>query len=125
METNFINILSYLLYSINQTHIFHLQINSYAKHKALQEYYEGMRDLLDNFIEFYQGKFSIIKDYTNFIFENYENDEKLILYYEDIRFKIENLREYFIDLGDFGLVNKIDEILDLINITIYKLKNLK
>lgn len=43
----------------------HLKVTgpgSYAKHKALNEFYEGIVDLADKFAETYQGKNGIIDD---------------------------------------------------------------
>lgn len=43
----------------------HLKVRgqgSYAKHKALNEFYEGIVDLADKFAETYQGKNGIIDD---------------------------------------------------------------
>ncbi len=47
------------------THREHLKTSgrgSYAKHKALNEFYEGVVDLADKFAETYQGKNGIIED---------------------------------------------------------------
>lgn len=43
----------------------HLKVTgpgSFAKHKALGEFYEGIVDLADKFAETYQGKYGIIDD---------------------------------------------------------------
>jgi len=40
-------------------HLAHLKTNSYAKHKALNKFYEGIVDLTDTLIESYQGEFGI------------------------------------------------------------------
>jgi hypothetical protein len=53
-----------LLQSRTQTHIFHLQTKSYAKHVALQSYYEDIVDLIDDIVEAYQSSYDIITDYT-------------------------------------------------------------
>ena len=50
-----------LMNSRTQTHYFHLQTTSYARHKALQKYYEGIVDLVDAYAEAYMGKYSRIK----------------------------------------------------------------
>jgi hypothetical protein len=42
---------SILLHSQTQVHIFHLQTKSYSEHKALQGYYEGIDALVDGIIE--------------------------------------------------------------------------
>ena len=42
------------------THSVHLNTRSYAKHKALQKFYEGIVDLADGFAEAYQGRHGLI-----------------------------------------------------------------
>lgn len=47
------------------THREHLKVTgpgSLAKHKALNEFYEGIVDLADKFAETWQGKYGIIED---------------------------------------------------------------
>ena len=48
-------LISYLFHSQTQVHIFHLQTTSFAEHKALQDYYDGIDDLIDGLVESYQG----------------------------------------------------------------------
>jgi len=42
----------------NQVKILHWQTNSYARHKAYDEIYEKLADLIDDFVEVYQGKYA-------------------------------------------------------------------
>ena len=46
-----------LLNSREQAHVFHFRTNSYAQHKALQKYYEGIVPLVDDWAEAYMGKY--------------------------------------------------------------------
>jgi hypothetical protein len=48
---------STLFHSGTNAHFMHLQTDSYAKHKALQKYYEGIIDLVDTWAETYQGAY--------------------------------------------------------------------
>lgn len=41
----------------DQVKLFHWQTTSYATHKALGEYYDSLSDLIDTFVEQYQGQF--------------------------------------------------------------------
>ena len=50
-NTSFQEMVSILLHSQTQAHIFHLQTKSYSEHKALQNYYEGIDGLVDGVIE--------------------------------------------------------------------------
>ena len=45
-----------LLSSREQAHVFHLVTSSYSVHKAMQEYYEGIVPLVDEYAETYMGK---------------------------------------------------------------------
>ena len=53
-----------LMNSREQAHAFHLMTNSYAQHKALQAYYEGIVPLLDTWAEAYMGKYGRLKRIT-------------------------------------------------------------
>jgi hypothetical protein len=48
---DFVQMVSILLHSQTQAHTFHLQSTSYAEHKALQKYYEGIDGLVDTIVE--------------------------------------------------------------------------
>ena len=43
------------------THSAHLNTRSYAKHVALNEFYDGIIDLADKFAEAYQGRHGLIQ----------------------------------------------------------------
>ena len=62
-NNNFTQLVSKILHSRNQVHIFHLQTKSYAEHIALNEFYDGVLGLFDGLIESYQGKHGIISNY--------------------------------------------------------------
>lgn len=111
---------SRLIHSQSQSHIFHLQTGSYAEHKALQEYYEGIDGLMDSLVESYQGENDIIKNYKSMPMENYEGKEQIINYFSELMGMVRNLSEDFPSY----LKNIVDEIEVLINSTLYKLKRL-
>ena len=58
-------LVSGLMHSRTQAHIFHLRTKSFAAHKALQGYYEGIVPLLDEFSEGYQGRYGLISGYKS------------------------------------------------------------
>ena len=111
-----------LLHSRNQIHIFHLQTKSYAEHKALNDYYDGVLDLFDGLVESYQGKHGIITNYQCDGFEDYSSGEQVIQYLEDLEDSIESLRK---SVKESYIQNQIDTVEELINSTLYKLKFLK
>lgn len=109
---------SALMASQTQVHIFHLQTKSYAEHKALQDYYDGIDDLLDSLIESYQGQFGIIENYQSMPISKYEGKEELISYFEELMSMIEENREGL----PSHLQNIVDTIVELITSTLYKIK---
>ena len=111
-----------ILHSRNQAHIYHLQTQSFAEHKALNDYYDGILGLFDGIIESYQGKYGIIRTYKTFKIDQYKNNKKTISYFERLLDDIDNLRG---SVEDSYLQNQIDTVEELINSTIYKLKFLK
>jgi len=122
MSSNFRETISKLLHSRTQSHIFHLQSNSYAEHEALKNYYEDIVDLIDEMVESYQGQYGVINKYGNYTLNMYKNSEQIISYFEGLADNVEDLRT--VTDGNF-LQGKLDDVLELINSTIYKLKNLK
>jgi hypothetical protein len=52
--------------SREMAHVYHLQITGeglYAGHKALDEYYNGTLDLIDELVKTYQGQYDIVEHY--------------------------------------------------------------
>ena len=91
---------------------------SYAAHKALNEFYDGILDLADGFVESYQGKYGILS------FEiKPGNVLDFIEYILELAKYIEVSREIF--NKDCYLQNQVDEMVSLCYSTIYKLKFLK
>jgi hypothetical protein len=114
---------STLFASRTQAHIFHLQTDSFAAHKALNKYYDEIVDLIDSFVEGYQGKHGIVGGYSNVSLQEYQNSEGIIAYFTLLDNYIAKTRQ--IVCQDSFLQNVIDEIVALINSTLYKLKFLK
>lgn len=108
-----------LLNSATQAHTFHLQTNSYAEHKALESYYEGIVPLTDILVETYQGKYGIVKGYSSYQIRDLGNS---IEFLESIYSKTEQAKSLF---TDSDLLNLLDEITALMKQTLYKLKHLK
>jgi hypothetical protein len=118
----FKNMVSTLLHSQTQVHIFHLQTKSYSEHKALQKYYEGIDELVDGIIESYQGKYDIIKNYDSVKTENYVSSEQVINYFKSLDTMIDKARK---SVKESFIQNQIDTVQELIFSTIYKLRFLK
>lgn len=103
----------------NVTHSVHLNTRSYAKHVALNTFYDSVIDHADAFAEAYQGRHGLIgpiaipaaKKTTNIIeFLQGQLDE------------IEKGRYDVCDKADSSLQQLIDNIVELYLTTLYKLK---
>jgi hypothetical protein len=110
---------STMLHSITCTHIMHLQTDSYAAHKALGKYYEGIEDLIDSWIEAYQGKYSIIETYDN-TFATHDNPLQYMITLSEYVSRIRKTLP-----ADTELQNIVDEMASLIDSTIYMLRRFK
>ena len=119
---DFCDMVCNILHSRNQAHVFHLQTRSFAEHKALNDYYDGVVALFDGIVESYQGKYGIIKNFKTFNIEQYTDGKKTISYFEGLLDIIEENRN---SVDDSYIQNQIDTVQELINSTIYKLKFLK
>lgn len=111
-----------LMRSRTQAHIFHLDTSSFAMHKALEQYYTGIVPLVDKYAETYMGKYGKINKLNgvnNSI--NRNKGSNILGYFMTLRTKIQAM-----DLPkDSALKNIEDEIMSLIDSTVYMLRNLK
>ena len=100
-------------------HSVHLNTRSFAKHSALNEFYENIVGLADKFAEAYQGKYGLIGPIslmsakkTNNIVEFLEGQVDELM---EMRYKV-------VDKDCTPIQNIIDEIFGLYYSTLYKLK---
>jgi len=110
-----------LMQSRNQAHIYHLQTKSYAEHKALQDYYEGVVDHIDGLVETFQGRYGILYGYK--MGGTIKEDGGTVMYFEALCKFVESVRTAIPQ--DSFLQNQVDEVVALIESTKYKLVNLK
>lgn len=106
----------------DQIHYWHLQTNSFAEHKALNEFYDKWLDLLDSFIETYQGKYGRVQGELNI---------KLLPYIEGCSTGYLEQLTKLLSIGsefrsilfstDTDMNNILDEMLGLVNKTKYLL----
>lgn len=100
------------------SHIAHLQTTSYPEHIALNTLYSDIVGHRDSFIESYQGKYGIIKGYKISVKEGVD----MVTYLKGCSEIINKFRE---TLEDGYLQQITDDVQELLNSTIYKLKFLK
>ena len=105
-----------LLHAATNGHILHLQTKSYSEHKALQKYYEELPDLVDSIIEEYQGAYQKIVEYPN----TYEAPNPDAL--QEVMAVRDFLAKNRAVVGDYtSIQNQVDELMSLLDSTVYKL----
>lgn len=99
----------------------HLKTDKYSAHKALDEYYNDMPELVDTLIEDYMGINGKVEDYENTL---KEREYDTIEYLNKMRELVKTGRKEFCD-SESELESDCDAILSLIDKTLYQLKELK
>jgi len=108
-----------LLHSVTNAHILHFQSLSYSQHKALRVYYDEVSDLVDGFVESFQGKYGLLTNYK----ADYElPDSNPVVYLTYLKDEVATLRRMPKFPQDSELQNEVDTIANLINSTLYKLR---
>lgn len=123
MSKDIVEFINKIFESREKAHIFHFQINSHETHITMEAYYTDILELLDKFVETYQGKYGIVKNYDLIVSDNKETD--VIKYFENMALFIEKERYEYVSQKDSYLHNIIDEMLALVYKTLFKLKYLK
>jgi DNA-binding ferritin-like protein len=119
---DFNEMISKLLHSQTQVHVFHLGAKgngSYAAHKALQGYYVGIDGLVDGVVESYQGKYGLITNYDTYKMEKFDSVKTCISYFNTLNDMITDKRK---SVEDSFIQNQIDTVQELLFSTVYKLK---
>lgn len=123
----FEKLISTLLESRTQAHIFHWQTKgpgSYSAHIALQGYYDALPGMIDTLVETYQGKHGIVTGYTPA--ESFSDYEKttVVKYFKALAVFVDRAYNKM-PKNDTNLLNQLDTFKDLIDQTIYRLENLQ
>jgi hypothetical protein len=108
-----------LLHSVTNTHILHFNTPSYAEHMALGAYYDEVGDLVDGFVEAFQGKYGLLTRYQADYQLPASNPIDYLTYLKD---EVATLRRMPKFPQDSELQNEVDTIANLINSTLYKLR---
>lgn len=120
----FVQLISTLLASRQQAHIFHWQVQgvgSDAAHRALGAYYDEIVDLVDGIVESMQGRYGIQRGYTSPA--SFKEDGQFVTYFEALSKYVETIRTKIPQ--DSYIQNEVDTVVKLIETTKYKLINLK
>jgi len=117
---NFEQLVRYTIEYGNQLRYYHWQTSSYAQHEALGEFYNGLSTKIDGLVESWQGRNGNIKvDQGSVELVDYSDVDTVIESAENLRDAYEQFKEK-ISYGD--IQNQIDEVVELINHTIYLLR---
>jgi len=108
-----------LFHARTAAHMAHLQTTSYAQHKALNDFYDGIVGLADDFAETYQGIFGLIGPYPEMAMPSGKPAEWI----DGLRTWLKEYRKECCQ-GETPLENIHDEIQALCASTVYKLKYL-
>jgi hypothetical protein len=108
-----------LLHSVTNAHILHFQSLSYSQHMALGVYYDEVSDLVDGFVEAFQGKYGLL---TNYKADYQLPDSNPVVYLTYLKDEVATLRRMPKFPQDSELQNEVDTIANLINSTLYKLR---
>lgn len=100
------------------THRIHLKTLSFAEHKTLNEFYEAIIPLADDFAQQYQGRYAIRLDIP-YVTNKYKGTVSEVLRQE--MEWIEANRQQIVPRTETALQNKIDEIVGLYQNTLYQL----
>ena len=100
-------------------HSVHLNTRSFAKHSALQSFYDEVVELADKFAEAYQGRHGLIGPISLMSAKKTTN---IVEFLEDSMADIEKMRFEVCEKTDTPIQNIIDEIVGLYLSTLYKLK---
>ena len=110
---------SFLFMTRDAAHTMHLSTRSFAEHKALDDYYSGIVDLIDGLVESAQGKYGLI----NISIPICSCGINCLSTMEGFVSTLQSSRSTLPQ--DTFIQNQIDEIEALMYSTIYKLKFLK
>lgn len=115
-------IIATLFLARDTAHREHLKVTgpgSYAKHKALESFYEGIVGLADSLAEAYQGRFETLLDIP---LVSADEDMPILNMLRSQREWIRETRYEAVSKDETPLHNIIDEIESLYFSTIYKLR---
>jgi DNA-binding ferritin-like protein len=97
-----------------QVKVFHWQTDSYSQHVALGEYYDKLNDLIDTFVESYQGKYCRInlegEESFNIVLKGFHIAHLEMFLNEVCDFLCEILPSTFSE-NDSELCNIVDEMI--------------
>lgn len=115
--------ISKLLESREMAQVYHWTVKgdmgSHAAHLALEAYYSGVIEFIDDIVEIYQGQYGLIEGYETIDTSDSKSKDKLDYFKETVEFV--KKERTCIKSEDTHIHNIIDELIALQYKTIYKL----
>ncbi len=115
--------ISKLLESREMAQVYHWTVKgdmgSHAAHLALEAYYTGIIESIDEIVEVYSGQYGLIEEYNVIDTKETKSTDKLE-YFKEVVEWIREERKCF-DEKDTHIHNIVDEVVALLYRTIYKL----
>ena len=115
--------ISKLLESREMAQVYHWTVKgeegSHAAHLALEAYYSGVIEFIDDIVEIHQGQYGLIEGYDQIATDETRSKDKLDYFKEVAEFV--KAERTCVKAEDTHLHNIIDEVVALLYKTIYKL----
>lgn len=108
-----------LLNAATVAHTLHLKERSFSRHMTLDALYNGLPEVADELIEAWQGKYGLVTDYPA---QSVITPADPLVFTTSLRKYVEDNRAKV--APDSEIQNIIDEVVQLLDSTIYKLTNL-
>jgi ribosomal protein L37E len=118
-EKKFSLFISYLKDSFDQSVVWHHQTDSYAVHKALGKFYDGILGLTDGLVESVSGIHGRPTRYEIDSPVDYKDVEQVLKYFKDMYETVQEEREKIYQ--ESWVQNQVDEIATLLAETLYLL----
>jgi hypothetical protein len=118
-DQKFSYFVSYLKDSFDQAVVWHHQTDSYAVHKALNKFYDGILDLTDGLVESVSGIHGRPTRYQIDSPVDYKNPEQVVKYFKDCYNMVQDERKDIYQ--ETWVQNQVDEIATLFAETLYLL----
>lgn len=100
-------------------HSVHLNTRSYAKHAALQEFYEAIVGLADTLAEAYQGRHGLIGTIS---LASVKKEVKIVEFLQAQLEELEGARYDVVNKSDTAIQQIIDNVVEQYLKTLYKLR---
>jgi len=119
VDNNFSDFVGYLKSSFDQSVVWHHQTDSHAMHKALNNFYDEILELIDGLVESVSGIHGRPNKYEIEQPEDYKNYDQVIEYFKSCYDMIQKDRKDIYQ--ESWIQNQVDEIAQLFAETLYLL----